>query len=914
MHSSGSRWVWLVAASLLGTGCAGEPPASEASLSAFGVHAQEVLRDDVQVKSGPEGVFILQRVEAQAAEDTRPAETLVAAESIRLQFRNGVALDVREVGLQGERHAVHGALSSPREGGTSYWTLADDHGFEEWLELASGVAFADRAVAQWEVDGALRAVPETGGVHVLDAAGKPSVYVSAPVAWLESGERVPATLRIENGRIALYVDARGEHVLVDPLWTPTNVMPETARLLEGSNLAVPLPNGDVLVPWLGGLRYGASTAVWSSTGPMVQRVRVQHVALSLSDNRVLVIGGRDMRVGEAELFDPVANTWSAAASMARPRNLHSATLLANGRVLVVGGSTSYPSGRLDTAEIYDPTLNTWTAVASIPGGPRIWHSATRLNDGRVLVAGGSNGMSAMNSAYVYNPVTNIWTSAGTMRSVRCRHTASLLPSGRVLITGGNIGMAPTVTAEIYDPATNAFTSTGSLTHARDYHTATTMPDASVLVVGGGGVSGGFTVTERYEEARGTWVLSSPLTIGRYDHVAAPLPAGRVLVAGGSPFAASASAEVLLEDSCGNGILDPGETCDDGNRLTGDCCVACALGPLGSVCRPAVGMCDIAELCDGVTPSCPANVLLPAMTVCRASVSECDVEELCSGVSGVCAADAAQPAGTVCGPSPTGPCDIADTCTNSVGEFAACRTRFAASGTPCRPASSPCDLAETCAAGGVCPADRSAADGTSCSDGVACNGTESCLVGLCLSGTAPRCEDADICTAEMCVEPMGCTSVRIAGCCFESSVCPNLDGNPCTEPTCSASNRCEEVLRDCSDSDACTADFCTPGGGCSHTDILGCRPVDAGVDAASIDAGPTTDAPVAFDAHVGGDTGFASDAFDAARSDASTDAPSPPSCGCRAQARSRLSFASMLWILSAVTLVVRRRRASSPAPR
>lgn len=52
-------------------------------------------------------------------------------------------------------------------------------------------------------------------------------------------------------RITLYVDARGEHVLVDPLRPPTNVMPGTARLVEGSNLAVRLPDAMCLCPGLG---------------------------------------------------------------------------------------------------------------------------------------------------------------------------------------------------------------------------------------------------------------------------------------------------------------------------------------------------------------------------------------------------------------------------------------------------------------------------------------------------------------------------------------------------------------------------------------------------------------------------------------------------------------------------------------
>ena len=176
--------------------------------------------------------------------------------------------------------------------------------------------------------------------------------------------------------------------------------------------------------------------------------------------------------------------------------------------------------------------------------------------------------------------------AGGMRTARCRHTASLLPSGRVLIAAGFIGMVGAITAEIYDPVTNALTATGSLASPwRGYHTATTMPDGSVLVVGGS-FAASIPTTERYDEARGTWVVGPMLTTARHDHVAASLPSGRVLVAGGYP--GLSSAEALTEDSCGNGVFDPGETCDDGNRLSNDCCVTCALSPVGRVRRPAAG--------------------------------------------------------------------------------------------------------------------------------------------------------------------------------------------------------------------------------------------------------------------------------------------------------------------------------------
>lgn len=60
-------------------------------------------------------------------------------------------------------------------------------------------------------------------------------------------------------------------------------------------------------------------------------------------------------------------------------------------------------------------------------------------------------------------------------------------------------------------------------------------------------------------------------------------------------------------SCGDGVVDSGEDCDLG-PLNGDaasCCTsACALRLGGEICRPAAGVCDLDDACDGANPECP----------------------------------------------------------------------------------------------------------------------------------------------------------------------------------------------------------------------------------------------------------------------------------------------------------------------
>src|SRR5262249_17504192 len=83
--------------------------------------------------------------------------------------------------------------------------------------------------------------------------------------------------------------------------------------------------------------------------------------------------------------------------------------------------------------------------------------------------------------------------------------------------------------------------------------------------------------------------------------------------------------------CGNGIVDPGEECDSG---PGSCCTEdCRLRAGGAVCRPSTGSCDMAETCDGLGATCPADVLAAAGTPCPTS-EICSSSATCDG-AGTC---------------------------------------------------------------------------------------------------------------------------------------------------------------------------------------------------------------------------------------------------------------------------------------
>jgi hypothetical protein len=230
-----------------------------------------------------------------------------------------------------------------------------------------------------------------------------------------------------------------------------------------------------------------------------------------------------------------AESLDAATELPAARATHSATLLNDGRVLVAGGCREDGCGGrlLDDALLYDPAGG-FTPVGTMVQA-RAGHRAVALPDGSVLLMGGWSDAGATDVVERFDPQAGRFVPHGRLLSARDAFSATLLRDGRILVIGGYAGndMRPLAAAELYDPATGTSVPTGELMTPRRSHTATLLPDGTVLVAGGSDTRRSVTATlERYDPQAGTFVAAGKLRKARHKH-AAVLVGGEVLLLGGA---------------------------------------------------------------------------------------------------------------------------------------------------------------------------------------------------------------------------------------------------------------------------------------------------------------------------------------------------------------------------------------------
>ena len=384
--------------------------------------------------------------------------------------------------------------------------------------------------------------------------------INHTATFVASGKILVVGGESDNGGISsleIYDTENGSWVNGQPLPNPrfghtANLIGRESLLIAGGEDGENITSSTVV--------YNANADTWTSSLDMLQP-RTKHVSSNLRDGRVIVVGGSNTSglLSSAEIYDPVLQHWTSSGESLFPRIGHSVTTLKNGMILVVGGQIpieksnqnplllcenpdeTVPSvgptkryycedGAVTLTEIYDPVNDSWKKSSALLTS-RWGHTATLLDDGRVLVAGGKNNSSPAVESEIFDPDTETWVSAGQMIYERTDHTASLLSDGRVLIAGG-FTYVPISYSEIYD-VENGWVKTENLMGPRHMHSAVPLNDGQVLVIGGkAGLFTNLTRVELYDSDSGSWSIKGKMPVALWGHTAIPLDCENVLIVGG----------------------------------------------------------------------------------------------------------------------------------------------------------------------------------------------------------------------------------------------------------------------------------------------------------------------------------------------------------------------------------------------
>jgi hypothetical protein len=226
------------------------------------------------------------------------------------------------------------------------------------------------------------------------------------------------------------------------------------------------------------------------------------------------------------------------------------------------------AGKLVSKSVTVSAFNTVVQTVQAMTPARFDATATRLLDGRVLIAGGASteGGTPVLTATIFDaslPGNDRFVATGNMTTPRRSHTAHLLSNGTVLIVGGYSAAGTTTalaTVELFDPTANSFsafsldqvcpggvtTTCMKTTHAM--HVSVALPNGSLLVAGGCTTSGcngandgqhAEIISITSNSTGAVSVAASGMQVARYQATGTlfdSTASGRTLIAGGAASA------------------------------------------------------------------------------------------------------------------------------------------------------------------------------------------------------------------------------------------------------------------------------------------------------------------------------------------------------------------------------------------
>lgn len=306
----------------------------------------------------------------------------------------------------------------------------------------------------------------------------------------------------------------------------------------------------------------AHNTQWVTTASM--NTARENLAMCVFGSDALVSGGDNATstvYASAELFDPVANTWTTVGAMTSPRSLHQLVSLNNGTALAMGGYTTYLATATASSETFNGT--SW-ATSGTMNSKRAAFMAVLLLDGRVLACGGFTGTFAIPTGTSETWNAGTWTVQGLMSYARTSSAIVVLPN-YVLVTGGlavpttapGATAAITATCEIFTPASGRWSPMTAMNIPRSGHILVYRADLNrVYALGGTTVGADPTIVEYLDLATGRWHVSpAHLTQAAGSAVGAVLASGAIYCDMGVASAPGPDLVIVASEATAGGGLD-----------------------------------------------------------------------------------------------------------------------------------------------------------------------------------------------------------------------------------------------------------------------------------------------------------------------------------------------------------------------
>jgi N-acetylneuraminic acid mutarotase len=282
-------------------------------------------------------------------------------------------------------------------------------------------------------------------------------------------------------------------------WTQmTAAAPWSAR---SGHTSVVLPDGSIVL--MGGPgTYSFRNDVWRSTDNGVTWAqmtaaaawegRIDHTSVALPDGSIVLMGGND---GTLDFRNDVWRstdqgvTWTQMAATApwTGRDQHTSVALPDGSIVLMGGRNSRLGVRFNDVWRSTDQGATWTQMtAAAEWTARSSQTSVVLPDGSIVLMGGYDG-DRQNDVWRSTDLGATWTqmTAAAEWTARSGHTSVVLPDGSIVLIGGYDGdYQNDVWRSTDNGVTWAQMTAAAAWEGRIDHTSVALPDGSIVLMAG----------------------------------------------------------------------------------------------------------------------------------------------------------------------------------------------------------------------------------------------------------------------------------------------------------------------------------------------------------------------------------------------------------------------------------------------